>query len=184
MGEQLQQIAKGKEQKASPEQRQFHDAWQREAARAQQAEKQANQHARDRLKGLTAPELRKIGVKQLAWGVGLSFVNGIGGALGAIATGGVAYGIGTAIGWTSAVALGAAMGPAILGAVGGVVAGSEFVGYVYDKYIRKFDTTLPLLDKTDKLIGGALALTGPWTPPMIAGVRNIFDGYNNMKSIQ
>lgn len=193
MSEKLQTIARGKEKKASPEQHQFYEAWQREAARAYEAEKAANQYARDRMKGLTAPELRKIGAKQVAWGLGLSVLNGVGGALGWLGGVGVTLGTGAlAAHATAGTLIGTALNIAAIGSIAapfvgaavGVVAGAELAGYVYDKVVRKLDKQLPALDKTDKVVGGALALVGTWTPPMIAGIRNLFDGYNNMKSIQ
>lgn len=183
MTEQLQKIAQGKEQSVSPEQRQFHEAWQREAARATQAEKIANQQARDRLKGLTAPELRKIGAKQLLWGMGLNFINVTGEFVGIV--GGV-LGAGAAVASLGAselavMAVGVAGGG--VGGVLGAVAGAEIVRFIYEKLARKVDKSLPKLDSNDRLLGDIFAVS-TWNPPMVAGVRNIFEGYNQMKSIQ
>lgn len=181
-----------KESPATPEQKQFHDRYQVEMKRAHEAEKAANQHARDRLKGLTAPELRKIGAKQLLWGLGLSSLNYIGmgiGWLGGVAT---VFGVGgLAANAAAGTAIASALGIAAIGSIaavpigilGGAVAGAELSRHIYNKFARKYDTSLPTLDKTDRIIGDIFSVSG-WTPPMVAGVRNIFDGYNQMKSIQ
>ncbi len=190
MNEQLKQIAQNKEVAATSEQQKiFYEHWKQEAARATQAEKMANQQARDRMKGLTAPELRKIGAKQLAWGVGLYPLNIVWGLLGFGGGGVVGYGLATLAGSVGSGALAATLGLSavaapFIGVAGGVVAGAEFAGYVYDKFVTKYDKTLPKLDKIDKVAGGALSLFGVWTPPMVAGARNVFEGYNQMKSIQ
>lgn len=184
MNEQLKQISQNKEAAAPNEQQKvFYEHWKQEAARANQAEKVANQHARDRMKGLTAPELRKIGAKQLLWGWGLSFINGIGmfgGWVGGIVGG---QAIGTAIGLSATGAFLGSVGLGVAGIVGGAVAGSEVVRVVYEKFARKMDTSLPALDKNDRIIGDVLSLSFV-TPPMVAGARNVFEGYNQMKSIQ
>lgn len=173
------------EKRVGPEQQRFFDRYQRELSVAHTAEREANRAARDRLKALSAPELRKIGAKQLAWGWGLSFINAVGGGLGALVGGLSAYGIGSAVGLGAAATVVGVWGAAGVGLIGGAVAGAELVHYVYHRFIRKYDSSLPKLDKTDRILGDILApLTMSWTSPMVAGVRNIFDGYNNMKSIQ
>ncbi|MBP9814353.1 hypothetical protein KBC80_04170 [Candidatus Woesebacteria bacterium] len=184
MNEQLKQIAHNNEAAAPNEQQKvFYEHWKQEAARATQAEKVANQQARDRMKGLTAPELRKIGAKQLLWGWGLSFINGVGAFVGWAGGGLGGHAIGTALGMSAIGAGAMSMGLGVVGVVGGAVAGSELVGYIYDKLANKFDNTLPKLEKEDKLLGGIFAMAG-WTPPMVAGARNVFEGYNQMRSIQ
>lgn len=189
MNEQLKQISQNKETAAPNEQQKvFYEHWKQEAARAHQSEQVANQHARDRMKGLTAPELRKIGAKQLLWGWGLSFLNAVGGGLGFGSGMLAAGGLGSLAASAGSGALGIALGisavatPFVLGAAG-VVAGAEFAGYVYEKLAMKYDKDLPKLDSTDKILGGVFSFSG-LTPPMIAGARNIFEGYNQMKSIQ
>lgn len=186
------QFRRVKESPIAPEQKQFHDRYQVEMKRAYEAEKAANQHARDRMKGLTAPELRKLGIKQLVWGWGLSALNAIGVGFGWLGGVGVVAGMGAltqaaAAGTTLASALGiatvASLAAVPIGVVGGAVAGAELARFVYDKFARKYDTSLPQLDKADRILGDVFAISG-WTPPMVAGVRNIFEGYNNMKSIQ
>jgi hypothetical protein len=172
-----------KEVRISPEQQQFFNRYQQEAKKANDAERSANQHARDRMQQLDAPTLRKIGAKQLVWGFGLSFINGVGMAVGAV---GGAWGVGTlvaAVGASAFAVFNSAWIAGGVGLVGGAVAGAELVRVVYEKFARKLDTSLPKLDQTDRILGDVFAVSG-WTPPMIAGVRNIFDGYNNMKSIQ
>lgn len=194
MTEQLQTIARGKEQSVSPEQQQFHEAWQREAARATQAEKLANQQARDNLKNLNAVELRNIGFKQVLWGTGLSILNGIGAGIGALG----GFGVWTGTSWLAvsaasagsvfAGALGVAsvvsIGAIPLGLFGGAVAGAEVTRYVYNKFVRKVDTSLPKLDKTDRVAGDLFALSGFGNAPLVAGVRNIFEGFSQMKALQ
>lgn len=189
MTEQLKQIAQGKEAKEPNEQQKvFYERWQQETSKAQHAEQVANQHARDRLKGLSAPELRRLGAKQLLWGAGLAPLNMIGFGIGA--GGGLLAGAGlgslaaSAGSGALAIALGisAVAAPFVLGA-GGVVAGAELAGYIYDKVATKYDKSLPKLDTTDKVLGGVFSFSGA-TPPMIAGARNVFEGYNQMKVIQ
>lgn len=184
MNEQLKQISQNKEAAAPNEQQKmFYEHWKQEAARANQAEKVANQHARDRMKGLTAPELRKIGAKQMLWGWGLSFMNSVGAVAGWLGGTLGAQAVGSALGMSATAAFLGSVGMGAVGVVGGAVAGAELVGYIYDKYVSKFDNTLPKLEKEDKLLGGIFAMAG-WTPPMVAGARNVFEGYNQMKSIQ
>lgn len=177
--------AVSKEVKQNPEQKQFYDRWQKETAQAYQSEKIANQQARDRLKGLTASELRKVGAKQLLWGWGLSFINVCSAGIGGV---GGFFGTAAAI---AAVAGSASVAPFIGGAVigtaglvGGAVLGAEIVRSIYEKVVRKFDNSLPTLDKNDRALGDALSVVAGWNPPMVAGARNIFEGYNQMKSIQ
>lgn len=173
------------ESRPSPEQAQFYNRYQAELTRAQMSERQANREARNKMMGLTAPELRKIGTKQVLWGFGLSFLDAVGGGLG-ILTGGLgAYGISSLLGLGAVVTSIGVVGAAGIGYVGGAVAGAELVRHIYERYARKIDTSLPPLDHSDRVLGNVLApLTLTWTAPMVAGVRNIFDGYNNMKSIQ
>ncbi len=190
-GDSRDQMRRVKETPATPEQKQFHNRYQAEMNRAYEAEKAANQHARDRMKGLTAPELRKVGAKQLIWGWGLSIFNAIGAGFGWLGGVGVVAGMGALTQAAAGTAIASAMGIATVGSilavpigvVGGAVAGAELARFVYHKFARKFDTSLPRLDKTDRILGDLFAVSG-WTPPMVAGVRNIFEGYNSMKSIQ
>lgn len=183
--------AVSKEVKQNPEQKQFYDRWQKETAQAYQSEKIANQQARDRLKGLTAPELRRIGAKQALWGFGLSPLNAICGFLGVGSGFGIGMGLGSLASSAGSGALGIALGisavsmPFVLGAAG-VVAGAELARYIYEKVARKMDTNLPKVEKSDRIIGdiAPFVFSSVGNAPLVAGARNIFEGYNQMKSIQ
>lgn len=192
----LKQVAEApitKEAGMSAEQKQFYDRYQTELKRAKDDEQAANQHARDRLKGLSAPELRRAGLKQVLWGWGLSVMDGIGAGLatmstyalgaGALALGAGALAISTpAIATALTVAGGVALAASIPMALVGSIGGAELAGIVYNKFIRPRDKdlrALPQLDKTDWVLGGIL-----FTPPFIAGLRNIFEGFNRMDSQQ
>lgn len=185
MNEQIREAA-AEYRAPSENQKEFLNRYNTELNRAAQAEKVANQQARDRLKGLSAAELRKIGAKQLLWGWGLSFINVAGVVIGGVGLGFGTAAVATTLGASALVAGAAAFTVGAVGYIGGAIAGSELVRSIYEKFSRKTDKSLPQLDKDDRLLGNALSVVtgGTWNPAMVAGVRNIFEGYNNMKSIQ
>ena len=126
MSEQVSQVTKKDVEKITNENKQaFYSQWQKEAHRAQQAEKVANQHARDRLQGLSAPELKRAGAKQILYGWGLSIVHGIGVGLGYLGGVGVALGTSALIGasapaWAAGIGIAAIGGGLLGGWIGGV----------------------------------------------------------------
>lgn len=171
----------------SPEQQQFFDRYQTELKQAKDAEQAANQRARDRMKGLLPSELRRAGFKQALWGAGLYVLDGVGAALGGLSAyaagaGALALGAGAlavsapAIATALTVAGGVALVASIPMAIAGHIGGAELAGYVYNKYIRPRDKelqALPKLEKMDWILGGVVV-----TPPFVAGLRNIFEGFN------
>ncbi len=176
--------------------RRFHEAWVRNWTKMAEADRKAKEEARDRLKNLSVAEIRSGAWKTALSGVVLTGLHGIFGSIGAL-MGFVGGGIGGA-------AVGAAIGGAtnawnavgivpgaitggflgvwtgtIAGSIGGYQAGVEAAGFVYEKYIRKADTKVAPLEKSDWIIGQLPGLN----PVMVRGARELVKGYVELKDI-
>lgn len=169
----------------------FYERWWREYVVTSDAEKKVNEEARLKMRELSAPELTRIGFKQVLYGYALTAIHGVGSALGGALgfvtgglVGGAAGGVGAAL--AAAEIPPAAIGIGILGAGIGAVTGSlvgwqlgvEAAGLAYNKYIRKLDRDLPPLETVDWVVGQVPG----FNPPIISGIRNIIDGFFGLKN--
>lgn len=160
----------------------FQRVWREQVMVASESEAEANHLAREKMKSLSSREVAGIGTKQVLYGWALSVLHGIGSVLGAglgIVGGGLIGGTVGAIS-TAEFGPGAVMGAAVgafAGSVGGYQVGVEAAGWAYNRFIRKMDVTLPPLEKIDWFVGQVPG----FNPPIIAGIRNMIDGFFGMR---